>query len=239
MVAIRKEPGPDLNRLVHREPVEPVWVEGVTLRAYFEDLEEHLIEHIREADAIVGCVAWLTSEHILGALASVPRGVSLIVQKEDFLRPDLDAGARWKSDRRIQYEALRSLECWPETLNIATHALIEGLRIEPVRCAGLRRQKFPTQPRMHHKFLVFCKQELPSFPSSTGGLGSTSWPEPYAVWTGSFNFTANGCKSLENAIFIKDNHVARSFYQEWQYVAWLSEPLNWSSRWVNRQWSVT
>jgi hypothetical protein len=56
----------------------------------FKHLESSLIYHIRCADVIVGCVAWLTNEKILRAL-STKRGVALIVQKEDFLRPDLNA----------------------------------------------------------------------------------------------------------------------------------------------------
>lgn len=231
----------DLNRAICRGPLETVWAEGVALRAYFTDLETRVVEHIREADVIVGCVAWLTSPRILGALAAVPRGVSIIVQKEEFLRPDLDVidRDRWRSDLRTRYEALRALECWPDTLNIATYALIDELRIQPVRCAGMRREGSPTQPRMHHKFLVFCKQPPATFNSATSGSESARWPEPFAVWTGSFNFTINGCHSLENAVFIKDERVARDFYQEWQNVAWLSEPLDWTSRWVNQEWSVT
>ena len=150
----------DLNRAVCRGLFETVWAEGVALRAYFTNLETRVVEHIREADIIVGCVAWLTSPRILGALAAVPRGVSIIVQKEEFLRPDLDVSDRdrWRSELRTRYEALRNLECWPGTLNIATYALVDELRIQPVRCVGMLREGSPAQPKMHHKFLVFCKQ---------------------------------------------------------------------------------
>jgi phosphatidylserine/phosphatidylglycerophosphate/cardiolipin synthase-like enzyme len=231
----------DLNRAVCREPLEAVWAEGVALRAYFTDLEARVVERILEADVIVGCVAWLTNPRILSALAAVPRGVSIIVQKEEFLRPDLDVRDRdgWRSDLRTRYEALRTLECWPDTLNMATYALVDELRIQPVRCVGMLREGSPAQPRMHHKFLVFCKQQSATSTSAAGGTESASWPEPFAVWTGSFNFTINGCHSLENAVFIKDKRIAKGFYQEWQNVAWLSEPLDWTSRWVNQEWSVT
>ena len=57
----------------------------------FKHLESSLIYHIRCADVIVGCVAWLTNEKILRAL-STKRGVALIVQKEDFQKTSLFDG---------------------------------------------------------------------------------------------------------------------------------------------------
>lgn len=230
----------DLNRAVSPDLSKPVRAKGVSVEAYFRNLENHLVRHIRSADAVVGCVAWLTSPGILDALASVQRGVSIIVQKEEFLRPDLGVRnfAKWRQSLRSRYAALRSLECWPDTLNMVTSALVEDMRIEPVRCAGMAREGCATQPRMHHKFLVFCKRAAtPRRPVYSEE--ATSWPVPYAVWTGSFNFTQNGSHSLENAVFIRDQSVAERYYQEWQNVAWLSESLDWTSRWVEQEWSVT
>lgn len=228
----------DLNTAVRIGPSMPVRATGVTIRAYFRDLEDHLIEHIRGADAVVGCVAWLTSRRILDSLASVKHGVSIIVQKEEFLRPDLgaDEGGDWKEQLRQQYDALQSLDCWPDSLDIVTKALIDGSKIEPVRCAGIHRKGLSAQPRMHHKFIVFCKRPL-----RTSGLHAVcrKWPEPYAVWTGSFNFTRNGGNSLENAVYIHDSKLSDAFYREWEQIAWISEPLDWHSHWVDQEWSVT
>jgi hypothetical protein len=230
----------DLNRAVSPCLARPVKVEGVILEAYFRDLEDHVARHIKEADAIVGCVAWLTSPRILDALASVKGGVSIIVQKEEFLRPDLGVHsyATWREDLRSRYAALRSLGCWPDTLQMVTSALDERNRIDPVRCAGMVREKCPAQPRMHHKFLVFCRRTA-ARPKPVYEEGMRDWPTPYAVWTGSFNFTVNGSNSLENAVFIQSAPVAERYYQEWQNVAWISEPLDWTSRWVQNEWSVT
>src|SRR5665213_1843497 len=74
---------------------------------YFRNLERELIRRIRKARLVVGCVAWLTSDTILQALSEVPRGVSIVVQKEDFLRPDLGSRSGWKTGLRKQYEALK------------------------------------------------------------------------------------------------------------------------------------
>ena len=45
--------------------------------AYFDGLEDKLIEHIKDSDFVLGCVAWLTNERILKALAT--REASIIV----------------------------------------------------------------------------------------------------------------------------------------------------------------
>ena len=75
---------------------------------YFRDLETELIRQIESAQAVIGCVAWLTSEPILSALANVPNGVSIVVQKEDFLRPDVGASGLWRSTLRRLYNRVPS-----------------------------------------------------------------------------------------------------------------------------------
>ena len=230
----------DLNVAVGRYPSEPACAQGVSVEAYFSNLEGHLISHIRSADIVVGCIAWLTSSTILKALGKVPGGVSIIVQKEEFLRPDLDSdsNASWREQLRSLYEAVPSLNCWPETLNIVSAALYDDNTIKSIRCAGMSNPRRLAQPRMHHKFLVFCRDSG----SSAGAVqnrAAPNWPVPYAVWTGSFNLTANGRHSLENAVFLEAPTIAKRYYDEWQSVAWISEPLDWNSEWVDQEWGVT
>ena len=67
----------------------------------------------------------------------------------------------------------------------------------PVCCAGSPPSSV-SRSLMHHKFLVFLR-----------GV------EPYAVWTGSYNFSKNSNQSLENAVFIDDCTVAQHYFQEW------------------------
>ena len=57
------------------------------ISCYFRNLEDNLIKHISEAQVVVGSIAWLTNERILKAMKSC-KHVSIVVQKEDFLRPD-------------------------------------------------------------------------------------------------------------------------------------------------------
>lgn len=89
--------------------VEIEFASSTKAAAYFRDLESPLLRHISDADAVVGCVAWLTNLKILNALAS-KQAASVIVQKEDFLRPDLGhLKPDWKAELRAHYEAMRPI----------------------------------------------------------------------------------------------------------------------------------
>jgi hypothetical protein len=206
---------------------------GVTV--HFRNLEEHLLGHIRRSQIVVGCVAWLTSDTILRALASVPIGVSIVVQKEDFLRPDIGSASNWKAELRQRYGRLKEL---PErhllgglvgSLSVCTDPTIQ-----PVRCVGNHnRDKKTAFPRMHNKFLVFCDvTEL-----QEGGYSGVEI-RPQTVWTGSFNLTKNATMSLENALVLSDPSIVRAYFCEWEQVLALSEQLDWESDWCEPEWRV-
>jgi hypothetical protein len=78
-----------------------------SIEVVFRNIERRLISEIKSAEIVVGCVAWLTSGPVLDALAETT-GVSVVVQKEDFLRPDLGAPGQdaWKDWLRGKYERL-------------------------------------------------------------------------------------------------------------------------------------
>ncbi len=225
-----------------------------SIRVFFDDLETRLIEQINRADVVIGCVAWLTNGAILDALAR-KKGVSLIVQKEDFLRPDMAQRPEWTAYLRDKYNRL------PATLDRVYD--FEGLTplfqllcqlgdysLEAVRCVGnYNRDKKPAFPRAHHKFVVFCKSQtarieaVPTFREIETETGfsfeqtgernvSIKALKPYAVWTGSFNFTENATASLENALLISDPAIVRAYVDEYAHVMALSEELDWTADWV-------
>lgn len=203
-----------------------------TLTVYFRNLESQLIQHIAEAEAIVGCVAWLTSKAILEALAK-KNPVAIVVQKEDFLRPDIGSRGKWAIDLRRRYDALKcSCDRWDMGLWLSTFG---DQTMNPVRCVGNHnRDKHPAFPRMHHKFIVFCRPDV-----ETDEEGCKHrYLDPYAVWTGSFNFTENAGRSLENALYITDPAVAKAYFDEWMRIESLSEPLDWESEWVAPEWRI-
>ena len=99
-----------------------------------------------------------------------------------------------------------------------------------VRCAGIVGDRKDIPPRNHHKFAVFCKNALCEHGNRVR--------HPYAAWTGSFNWTENATRSLENAVVIRDRAIVEAFYAEFQQVAALSEPLDWSSEYVDPEWRI-
>ena len=223
---------------------------------YFKNLEKHLIDHIVESEVVLGCVAWLTNKQILKALAQ-KRGVSLIVQKEDFLRPDITSENNWTSHLRQWYMSL------PKTLDrrdFSTTVLgdMDDSKIDPlvdsVRCVGnynaLRQSAFP---RSHHKFVLFCKYLVNCHCNSCQSYKNVyldgDYPihqdekrkdhiKPYAVWTGSFNFTKTSALSFENAVVLQDTRIVEAYFQEYSQIAALSEPLDWTATWISPQWNI-
>jgi len=85
---------------------------------------------------------------------------------------------------------------------------------------------------MHNKFLVFRKASGVDAESGRPQL------DPYAVWTGSFNFTRNATASLENALVLTDPAIVRACYQEWEQILALSELLDWESDWIEPEWRI-
>jgi hypothetical protein len=188
------------------------------VRPVFRNIESELVEQINKHDFIVGCVAWLTSVSILEALQS--KKVQFIVQQEDWLRPDSD---EWSMSRqRSLYKNLKGIE------NIVADASwCACFDIQPIRLSGKPKNKQRSNARMHHKFVLFGKE--------TEDWGASSFD---LVWTGSYNFTANATKSLENGLFIKSEEVVKAYYQEWRQVLlssfriedrWWGESYGWSS----------
>lgn len=227
---------------VTREPLEDYGVSAGGTEVVFRKILPKILELIQEADFVFGCVAWLTHPDILDALAK--KSVCIIVQKEDFLRPDLGSGDAWRSWLRTKYKAIRC-KTPRSDFDAALGSMNSGrdLEIEGVRCiGGYNRNHHPAFPRSHHKFVVLGKfveldpdvPRRPEFCMNQKG----QWGILTAAWTGSFNFTKNGCASLENAVVLRQPEIARAFFNEFQQVAALSEPLDWESDWMAPEWRI-
>lgn len=198
------------------------------VEAMFFDLRSRLIQEIELADAIVGCVAWLTDGPILAALAKVPYGVQIVVQKEDFLRPDSPGVGR--VDIRRMYEALPRFEmyCMPGIAS-SLNACCPG-NSAPVRCIGaVQESRRNAIARSHHKFCVFLKRVERRNEYYTEEVYDVFVPN--RVWTGSFNWTWNASRSLENAVLIDSPKIAERFALEWSKAYAVSEALDWSHQW--------
>lgn len=172
---------------------------------HFGDLLPALLDFIRGSESVAGCVAWVTSDPVIDALAQRP--VALILNKEWILRSgDTSALAVRQRARLARLTGGILASAFPAPLcDIAP----PRTKLEAVRCAGHSpRVHSRNSPLMHHKFIV-----------------RLSAGKPVAVWTGSFNFTANASSSLENAVEIHDPAVAAAYLAEFARVASISEPM--------------
>lgn len=220
----------------------------------FRHLKRALVHQIKQADYVYGCVAWLTDFDILDALAE-KKGVCIVVQKEDFLRPDgLGSSDWWRQKLSVAYEKLPTME---RTFIVGLLSRLDQLgntELDAVRCAGYRRGggagKFT--PLMHHKFALFAKshgtEPSPLFDedqdreasqrAARGEPPSYFFPDPSIVWTGSFNWSDNANRSIENAVVLTEPAIVAAFYKEFQQVAALSESLDWESEYVEPEWRI-
>jgi hypothetical protein len=189
------------------------------IRPVFRNIEQEIIEQIKRHDIIVGCVAWLTSVPILEALQG--KDVQFIVQQEDWLRPD---SSEWSMSRqRNLYQSLSGI--YNTYAKASYHWYGE---VQPIRLSGKPKTKNRSNPRMHHKFVLFAEHD------EQGDHGCTT----KLLWTGSYNFTANATKSLENGLFIKCPEIVNAYWLEWRQVLlssfriedkWWGESYGWSS----------
>lgn len=206
----------------------PQNVHSANMSCYFQNLEQELIQKIEQYPIIVGCVAWLTNKNILHALSKKER-VSIIIQKEDFLRPD---GKSWSGKKlRQMYSKLPPgvfngcyFTCWGEIIDSLNY---NGAWVtNPVRWMGnFNTDKNPAFPRMHNKFLIFCDSQ---------NRNNQCIIYPRSVWTGSFNLTENATQSLENAVYIRDPKIVEAYYYNWQHIFALSEDI--PSEYWDKDW---
>lgn len=203
----------------------------------FRKTKERLIEMIDGSGVIFGCVAWMTDPDILNALSK--KCVQIVVQKEDFLRPD-------HQSRGKLYKMYSKLGCGLSRQEISHWKLDTNAgneNADAVRCFGNHNSvKDPAFPRMHHKFAVFCDSRIEK-KTYDNGIGETWTNEvfifkPKSVWTGSFNFTKNAVNSLENAVIIHDERIAQKYFDEYLQIFGMSEKLDWESEWVAPEYRI-
>ena len=164
----------------------------------FRNLERRLMREIRAADYVFGCVAWFTSERLLAALAK-KRGVCVVVQKEDFLRPDKNQAINWKTRLRAAYERLPALNRWDFPTLIGSLSTSGDTNLPAVRCVGNHNSNRElTQPRMHNKFLLFSKSAVPSTADREEyRKWIVRWDEPIEPLFGADLARQNSCPSFD------------------------------------------
>lgn len=203
---------------------------------HFDGIEDVFVGLCRRYEVVVGAVAWLTNSAILSALAE-PEHVAIVVQKEDFLRPDAGFATYpgQRRETRALYDSLRPFEAedfkethpgqqefHPDYNGAVQDWLFDNKGTyqqggEAVRCMGYAGDPAGrATPRMHHKFLVFghkCRDLVMA---------------PSCVVTGSFNLTHNATRSRENVLVVEDRDICHAYLSEWAQLWGMSEPLDWS-----------
>lgn len=204
---------------------------------YFDGIEDVLVQLTQRSEIVVGAVAWLTNDRILECLANV-KHAGIVVQKEDFLRRDVDVKSysKWKNSLRSRYDQLPAFEFedFVETypgqqeehpdFNPATQNWLfdasGGYQFggSAIRCLGYTSSINAVIPRMHHKFLIF------------GDKVEGLIMRPHTIATGSFNMTKNATRSRENIVVMENSAICHAYLSEWAQLWSMSEALDWTSK---------
>ena len=231
---------------------------AVEVEVVFRNHRKKLLGLLNEAEqqgwVCFGSMAWFTDPLVLAAIARTP--ASIIVQKEDHLRPDIPVGrnlAAWRERLRRMYEAIEASDQqgdpavpfdrlhmpWP----LCDMSYGEDKSVAGVRCFGVRNDrsgKTTSRPLMHHKFFVFAKGIWQPEPGREGEENPDQefhW-HPEVVWTGSYNCSLLAPRSRENALIIRDANIGSAYLHEWAEIMALSEPLDWDSEWLAPEWRL-
>jgi phosphatidylserine/phosphatidylglycerophosphate/cardiolipin synthase-like enzyme len=217
----------DLNQLTvaHEDfrdgvPLVDTWAvsngseyQATTVRPVFRDIEAALVREIDKADVVIGCVAWLTSVPILTALKG--KHCQFVVQTEDWLRPDCDDYSLVTQRRLI--EQLPGIPNYLLPQSVCSNSFVA---LDAVRLAGVPKNTSRNQPRMHHKFALFGKRTQKCWAGTMLEI-----LDYHTVFTGSYNWTANATRSLENGVFLHGGDVVDAYCQEYIQVLLLSRSI--------------
>jgi hypothetical protein len=217
-MAGQRRDGFDLNALKPAKTVQGGYNWDVTARgasngvvsAHLGDIATPLVSFLEGSEAVVGCVAWITSPRLVNAMLGKP--VSLVVNKEWELRARVTKPKPVR-DRLNLARLSGGLRYNRMPAPVSEMGFSPGTTIDPVRCAGhISVGWSPNHPMLHHKFVVRLEHG-----------------KPVAVFVGSFNFSVNAESSLESATEIHDPVIAAAFFNEWARVLAVSEPLEFAA----------
>lgn len=224
--------------------------DAASVSVHFRRIKELLLAQLQRYDAFVGCVAWLTDLEILAAMQS--KSLGIVVQKEDFLRPDsappqtqaqtqtLQTATGRAQLRRLYARTSRGeYMAYDHRHRETRNDKISGYQMSTmggVRCLGNHNTtRNPAHPRMHNKFLVFGDLVHSEYRedncSENCKRSECTHFVPRTVWTGSFNFSQTASLSLENVVLIRAPEIAKAYHKEWANLYLNSEELDWRSVW--------
>lgn len=222
-----------------------------SVSAYFRNIKAELIANINKADAVFGCVAWLSNPDIINALASREILSVVISEKQDVKSiSDLKLHKNWITPTHLAnnfnhfYTLTNSITLGVEDISLNLPLCsIRQLRERDIWVEENVRDKHDgDSPYLHNKFVVFAsleysKENLQDASIEYWGNKTEGDPQgyirrnakpiinPYAVWTGSFNFSSAAERHLENAVLIHGNSIAEKYFREFAQIYLLSTRL--------------
>lgn len=185
--------------------------------------EECILQLVDKADAIVVSCYMMSRQPFFDALAQKDR-VFLLCHKTNLVGPTEARSAQpflkrlavlRKQSRQFQTSELRTSVPWLErTLPRKTLPL--------ARCVGAYQDSFTT-PLMHDKTVIALRKKKTQY-------------IPFALWTGTNNFTENATRSIGAGTLIEDPHTAMLRLNDILNYTLSSEPIPWRSQRLQPQW---
>ena len=206
----------------------------IKMSVYFSDIHEKLINVIKQYGAnntVVGCIAWLSNRNIINTIAKYCKRVLFVVNNEDYSKwgngknPELyQKLPRFNQPLAV---AFKHLNTPLNTLEVNSNK-ISTSNYAPVRAYGNPCGKGPL---LHSKYLVFFKTVtiIVTNVDKDDDDGQDNVEKdieiPFAVWTGSINFTEGSKNNQENAQFIINKEIAEAYFNDFSTTFMHSEPI--------------
>ncbi len=181
-------------------------------RYIFEGVIDELCKEIKQANVVFGDVMSVTSKKVISALEGLD-SCQLVLNKKSYGKHHLYSRIRCLyTPRNILYNLEEAIDdgSWDDDL-------------ESIRYCGSLDESEPAL--MHNKIIVLAKIDPRNFRL-----------DPYAVWSGSCNFSFNASRSFENAIITYNRKVAVQYYKEYKQILARSESIKNLNSFYNPQW---
>lgn len=204
----------DLNLMCHDRMQQT----NVMQKVFFTNIAICFIQclHRLQPNAICGAMYHLSSKTILQALKDSKIPCHFIIQKQTNVWTRNNNLNRRKKNSKTSWKTIKAdqvREYYDSLIPITQYGS------SAVTCLGSCEKD--NQSLLHHKFVIFMRY--------CPGNNENSQLEPFAVWNGSFNFSSNAEKSLENAMILEDECISQEFYKEWIQLQKFTEPLDWKT----------
>ncbi len=198
----------DLNDLFQDRPVVEIGNCSVTVS--FSGNEQFIVDTIGKATAVVGCVPWLTSYQVMGALAALRDGVCMVVDKHAMHSTLQRDGPKICGMKPLPFR----FNALPTDFVFTGPTASNSINNDSIRVFGRLPDGCSRPALLHYKFMVFCDSII------NNGVASIT---PRSVLFGSYNFSLSASFNRESVLFLDHPSIAQAFFDEWARAYALSE----------------